>query len=109
MLIFCATIGIYELSPCYCPLQLAAKKASNPLAETLVPLVLHDPAVLFSLLAFASHLHDANSGLQNGSATTLYYRLQAFQFINEALNDSRRATSDTILTSILFVSASDVS
>jgi Fungal specific transcription factor domain len=106
---FNTALGILELSPCFCTLEVAAKKATNPLAEVLVPLALTNEAMFHSLLAFASSLLDAHSGYKTGSTTTLLHRIHAMRLINESLNDPHRATSDTVLASICFVSATDVS
>ena len=98
-----------ELSPVLCTLEDASKRTANPLAEVLVPLALNNIAILHGLLAFSSGLLDARSGLKTGSTTTLTHRLNAIRLINRSMNDIQLATSDAVLTSIMFVTGSDVS
>jgi hypothetical protein len=103
-----ATTGIIEISPVICPLELAARKAPNPLTEILVPFALSDAAVFHAVLAFFSSFADARSGRKTESTTTLTHRVTAISLIKESMSDVQQATSDKVLASLCYIGGSNV-
>jgi hypothetical protein len=104
-------LGIIEVGPVAGTFDHAAKKTPHPansVTKVLVPLALNNAAILHSLLAYSSSLMDARSGCKTGSTTTLVHTVNAIRLINESMNDTRQATSNEILSSIIIVSGSNV-
>lgn len=82
-------IGLIEMNPTLCTLEYSSKKRKNLLAESRVPFIISDAAMLHGLSAYSSSALDTLSGRTTASAKTLVHRVNAIRLINESLNDTR--------------------